>query len=96
MHINFTGHHLNVTNSLKAFTEDKFSKLERHFDKITAIKVSLNVEKLSKIAEATVLVAKGELHARVEADDMYGAIDALADKLHIQLMKHKDKMRTHH
>ena len=95
MQINFTGHHLSVTPALKAFTEEKFDRLARHFDKITAVNVIFDVEKLRQIAEATLLVAKGELHARSEAEDMYAAIDTLVDKLDRQLIKHKEKIRSH-
>lgn len=96
MQTNFTGHHVEVTPALRAFTEDKLKKLERHFDKITAINVVFNVQKLAQIAEATILVAKGELHARAESEDMYTAIDELMDKLDRQLIKHKEKKREHH
>ncbi len=95
MQINFTGHHVDVTPALRTFTEDKFNKLERHFDKITAINVILNVEKLRQIAEATIWVSKGELHASSESENMYTAIDLLIDKLDKQLMKHKQKIRDH-
>ncbi len=95
MQINFTGHRMEVTPALRSFTEEKFDKLERHFDKITAINVIFDVEKLRQIAEATILVAKGELHASSESEDMYTAIDILVDKLDRQLIKHKEKLRGH-
>ncbi len=95
MQINFTGHRMEVTSALKTFTQEKFDKLERHFDKITAINVIFDVEKLRQIAEATILVAKGEVHASSESEDMYTAVDILVDKLDRQLIKHKEKMRDH-
>ena len=95
MNINITGHRLEVTPALKAFTQEKFNKLERHFDHITSINVIFDVEKLRQIAEATVFVAKGELHASSEAEDLYAAIDTLIDKLDRQLIKHKEKIRNH-
>ena len=96
MQINFTGRNVEVTSSLKNYTEDKFNKLERHFDKITSVHVTLDVEKLNQIAEATIMIAKGELHARSESEDMYASIDALIDKLDRQILKHKEKVRDHH
>ena len=95
MQINFTGHRMNVTPALKAFAQEKFEKLERHFDKITSINVIFDVEKLRQIAEATILVSKAELHASSESDDMYSAIDLLIDKLNKQLIKHKEKTQGH-
>lgn len=99
MQINITGHRLEVTPSLRTFTEEKFDRLERHFDKITTVNVVFDVEKLRQIAEATILVAKGEIHASAESEDMYATIDLLVDKLNRQLMKHKEKIidhRDHH
>ena len=84
---------MEITPALRTFTQEKFDKLERHFDKITAINVIFDVEKLRQIAEATILVAKGELHASSESEDMYTAIDILVDKLDRQLIKHKEKLR---
>lgn len=95
MQINFTGHNVEVTPALKAFTEDKFTKLERHFDRITSIHVVFDVEKLSQIAEASILISKAKLHARAESEDMYVAINTLVDKLDRQLIEHKEKIREH-
>ncbi len=92
MQINITGHRMDVTPAIRAFTEEKFQKLERHFDHITAIHVVYDVEKLRQIAEATVFVAKGELHASSESEDLYAAIDMLVDKLNRQVIKHKEKI----
>ncbi|MGQ3888007.1 ribosome hibernation-promoting factor, HPF/YfiA family [Legionella sp. CNM-1927-20] len=95
MQINFTGHQMDITPALKSYTEGKFSKLTHHFDNITAINVVFNIEKLAQIAEATIHVAKGTFHARAEHDDMYVAINELVEKLDQQLIKHKEKLRTH-
>lgn len=95
MQINFTGHNVEVTDSLRSFTQEKFDKLERHFDRIKSVNVVFDVEKLSQICEASVHVAKGELHARAESEDMYAAIDELVDKLDRQLIRHKEKIRDH-
>ena len=95
MQLNFTGRNIDLTTALREFTTDKFERLSRHFDRIIKINVTFDVEKLQQIAEATIFVAKGELHARSEAEDMYSAIDDLVDKLDRQLIKHKEKLKDH-
>ena len=95
MQINFTGHRLEITPALREFTTNKLDRLQRHFDRITSINVIFDVEKMRQIAEATVFVSKGELHASSESEDMYSAIDSLVDKLDRQLIKHKEKMKNH-
>lgn len=96
MPINLTGHHIEVTPALRQLTEQKFDKLERHFDHITNINVVFNIEKLMQVAEGSVTIAKKDFHARAESDDLYKAIDELVEKLDKQLLKHKEKIRNHH
>ncbi len=95
MQLTITGHHLEITTPLKEYVENKLERLQRHFDQITATQVILAVEKQVQRAEATVHVAGGDLFAHAESEDMYAAIDALADKLDRQLIKHKQKHRGH-
>jgi len=95
MQLNITGHHLEITVPLKEYVENKFERLQRHFDQITTTHVILTVDKLVQRAEATVHIAGGDLFAHAEEEDMYAAIDALADKLDRQLIKHKQKHRGH-
>ncbi|MBC8944689.1 MULTISPECIES: ribosome hibernation promoting factor [Xenorhabdus] len=95
MQLNVTGHNLEITDALRNVVNTKCGKLDQYFDKINLIQVILRVEKVQKIAEATVHVNGGELHASSEHEDMYAAIDALADKLARQLTKHKSKLRQH-
>ena len=91
MQLNISGHHVELTEALKDYVNDKFQRLERHFDQISNANVILQVEKLRQIAEATVNISGGELHAKAETEDMYAAIDALVDKLDRQILKHKEK-----
>ena len=93
MQVNISGHHVEVTDPLRAYIGEKLDRLERHFDKITNVTVILTVEKLLHKIEATlhIPVGKGEVVANAEHTDMYAAIDNLADKLDRQLKKHKEK-----
>ena len=95
MQINLTGRHVEVTDALREYVNNKFAKLERHFDHINNVHVILDIEKLSQIAEATLHVNGGELFATSEHQDMYGAIDGLIDKLDRQVIKHKEKLARH-
>ena len=91
MQINVSGHHVDLTDSLRNYVVTKLNKLERHFDKITQMIVILSVDKLRQKAEATIHVSGAELFADAESEDMYAAIDMLADKLDRQLIKQKEK-----
>jgi putative sigma-54 modulation protein len=95
MLITFTGKNIDVTPALKLFTEEKFTKLMRHSDEISAINITFNVEKLEQMAEATMIACNTELYAHASSDNMYTSIDELIAKLDRQLIKHKEKARTH-
>jgi len=95
MQITISGHHVEVTPPLREYVLAKFDRLQRHFDQITNTDVTLTVEKLSQKAEATIHVSGADLFATAESEDMYAAIDLLADKLDRQLIKHKEKNLRH-
>ncbi len=95
MQINISGHHVEVTQALKDYVQSKVDKLERHFEYITNVQVTLTVEKLMQKAEATIHASGADLHAVAEDENMYAAIDGLTDKLDRQLLKHKEKMGNH-
>lgn len=96
MQVNLSGHHVEVTDSMRAYVEEKLARLERHFDHLTNVQVILSVEKLEQKAEATLHVAGGnDVHAEAIHEDMYAAIDALADKLDRQVLKYKEKLKSH-
>lgn len=95
MQLNITGHHVEITEPLKAYVEEKMQKLTRKFNNITSAHVILTVEKLVQKAEANVNLAKGDIHAHSEDKDMYAAIDAMIDKLDRQVVKHKEKLNDH-
>lgn len=96
MQLNITGRHLNVTAALKDYVTSKISRLERHYDHITNVRVVLTVDKLEQNAEAIVHAGGGhEIFADAASDDLYKAIDALSDKLDRQLIRHKEKLTSH-
>ncbi|MEM8766754.1 MAG: ribosome-associated translation inhibitor RaiA [Pseudomonadota bacterium] len=91
MQLSISGHHVDVTDALKSYVEEKLQKLERHYDHITNAHVILTVEKLQQRAEATIHVSGADVFADADCDDMYAAIDKLTDKLDRQILKHKEK-----
>ena len=95
MQLTISGHHIDVTEALREYVTTKISRLERHHDRITNTHVILSVEKLQQKAEAALHISGADLFADSESQDLYAAIDQLADKLDRQLIKHKEKHRNH-
>ena len=96
MQIIVNGHQVAVTPALKDYATGKLDRIVRHFEHLHDITVTLSVEKLLHKAEATLHCAANKtIHADAQAADMYAAIDALADKLDRQIVKHKEKLKVH-
>ncbi|VAX05494.1 Ribosome hibernation promoting factor Hpf [hydrothermal vent metagenome] len=95
MQISLTGHHIDITDSLRSYVDTKFDRLERHFDHVTRVHVVLGVEKKRQKAEATLQLNGAGVFAEEVQGDMYAAIDGLVDKLDRQVKKHKEKATNH-
>ena len=93
MQVSISGHHVDVTDSMRNYVNEKIEKLDRHFDQALDIQVILTVEKLRHKAEATLHVSGNNLYAEDTQEDMYAAIDGLIDKLDRQGKKHKEKLK---
>jgi putative sigma-54 modulation protein len=96
MRIETYGQQLEVTPALKDYVETRLARLGRHFDQPVDVRTQLRIEKTNHCAEANLNIAGRTLHADASGDDMYAAIDLLADKLDRLLMKHKEKLVDHH
>jgi putative sigma-54 modulation protein len=96
MQLNVSGHHVEVTESLRGYVQTRIEKIERHFDLVSDVHCILTVEKLRHKAEATINVNGGTIYADAIEEDMYAAIDGLVDKLDRRVRKHKEKLVDHH
>ena len=96
MQLTVSGHHIELTEAMQSYVENKMERLERHFDQVTKVNVILSVEKMRQKAEATIHITGHDLFANAEDENMYPAIDALIDKLDRQIKKYKEKMTDHH
>lgn len=95
MQIAVTGQQLDVTEALRQYCHEKIGRIQKHFDHLTTTNVVLQVQKTRHLAEATIHAKGATLHAAAEGTDMYAAIDALADKLDRQVIRHKEKKSSH-
>jgi putative sigma-54 modulation protein len=96
MQLSLSGHHVEVTQSMRQYVEKKFERISRHFDHVIDVHCVLTVEKLRQKAEATLHVRGNSIHADAVEEDMYAAIDLLADKLDRSVVKHKERKADHH
>ena len=96
MQLDLSGHHVEITDSMRAYVLKKFEKISRHFEQVIDVHCVLTVEKLRHKAEATLMMRGNKLYADATEANMYASIDALADKLDRCVKKHKEKVSDHH
>jgi putative sigma-54 modulation protein len=96
MQLNVSGHHVEVTEAMRGYVEKKLERIGRHFDQVIDVHCVLTVEKLRQKAEATLHVSGSSIYADATQENMYAAIDLLADKLDRCVKKHKEKRTDHH
>ncbi|WP_201587749.1 ribosome hibernation-promoting factor, HPF/YfiA family [Psychrobacter jeotgali] len=100
MNVSISGHHISVTEAMDKAVRDKLSKIERHFDQIQSIQVILSQQhsptrgdgsQKNNKAEAIMRVSGQEMFVQAHEDDMYKAINEMADKLDRQVRKYKTR-----
>ncbi len=96
MNLQITGHHLEVTPAIHDYATGKLERVTRHFDNVIDVYVILSVDKLKQKAEVTVHLSGKDVHVEAVEEDLYAAIDVLADKLDRQIQKHKQILQDHH
>jgi putative sigma-54 modulation protein len=101
MNLTISGHHLEVTQALRAYVTTKLDRITRHFDQVVDIKVILTVEKQKEKerrqrAECNIHVRGSDMFAESSHHDLYAAVDELVDKLDRQVGRHKTRVQGHH
>jgi putative sigma-54 modulation protein len=96
MKVIFTGRHVEVSDALKGFAQERLEKMATYLDDIIDIHVILGVEKHRHQAEVSVKTRRSDFLASAETDDMYASLSQALDKLEAQAHKHAGKRQTAH
>ena len=96
MRLQVKGKNVEVSDSIRAYAEQKLGKLGRQLHELVQVELELAVERnpsiaANQIAEATIWTKGPVLRAREATEDMRASIDALTDKLMRQVKHYNDK-----
>lgn len=94
MKVIFTGRHVEVSDSLRASTQDRLAKMTTYLDDIIDVHVIFSVEKHRHQAEITLKTRRSDFVACAETDDMYLSLSQALDKLEAQAHKHAGKKKS--
>ena len=98
MRIEVRGRNTDVTDELRGHVEKRFARIGRQVSDLAVLEVELREERNPSIREACVAEAtlhlKGTtLRACERSDDMPHSVNLLAEDLHRQVKRHRDKRR---
>jgi putative sigma-54 modulation protein len=92
--VSVTFRHTEPTDALKQYAEEKMHRLGKYFSQPLDAHVVLSVEsKERQTAEVELHAHGGMMHAKEQTENLYAAIDLVADNLKRQLKKQKDKIK---
>lgn len=92
-----TGKHIEITEAIRAYAQEKTEKLPRYFNSISQIEVIVEGNEGGKQGVEILVHAEHNdlLVAKETGDDIYACIDLAIHKLERQLKKAKEKQRSH-
>ena len=95
MRITVTGRHTDVSESLKAYANEKASKLERYYDRVISVEVVF--DKTAGHCECEVIAQADHHHtfvAKEEHEKAFASLDAAVKDIERQLRRYKERFRN--
>lgn len=95
MQISVTGRHVDISNRIKPYAEEKVAKLPRYYDRVKSVEVI--VEKEADLVAVEMIVKADHREpfvAKETGPDAHACIDLLMDKMERQLTRHKERFRN--
>ena len=93
MDITVTFRRTDPIDSLRDYAIEKISKIEKYLDFPAEAHIVLSVEKFRHQADVALNINGTWIKAVEQTEDMYSAIDQVADKLEKQVKKYMEKIR---
>ena len=95
MQITTTFRHIEPSDALKAYAEEKLERVRKYIDEPITAQVFLAVEKIRHSVDITITAKGITIKASEETNDMYAAIDMVLDKIERQLQRYKERLKEH-
>ncbi len=96
MNIVVKARHMDVTDAIREYVETKAAKLNRFYDNVHSIEVTLDIEADQPSVEIIVSAKRKNVFvASHRGPDMYACVDQCMHKISEQLRRHKDRVRDH-
>lgn len=94
MNIVVNSRHMDATDAIRQYVEEKVGKLPRYYDNIQSVEVILDHEKEKSLVEIIVHAKRKRTFVATARDDnLYACVDQCVDKITQQISRFKDKVR---
>ena len=93
MDITVTFRHMEPSESLRSYAEEKVSKINKYLDFPIEAHIVLAVEKFRRMADVTLSLNGTMIKGVEETEDMYSSIDQVMDKIEKQVKRYREKLR---
>jgi len=95
MQITISTRHGEINDATKEKITQKIEKLQRFFDRLTAVDVTVNLDKPDEpsVEVAVKSEKRDDFVASYQSSDLFGSVDQVIAKLEQQIKKHKEKLR---
>lgn len=95
MHINLSGHHVDITDGIREAVHAKFSKIQSHYPDVDSLSIILTVERNEQSVEAQTQFLGATVAVQSSNLDLYTAIAEGAKKLDAALSHRKGATTSH-
>ena len=93
MQIQVTFRHVESSDALKEYAQEKIGKLKKFLDGNLEANVTLSVEKHRHVADVVILADGFKIHGKEVTGDLYSAIDLVVDKLEAQVKRYRERLK---
>ncbi|MEM1024117.1 MAG: ribosome-associated translation inhibitor RaiA [Myxococcota bacterium] len=96
MECQVTFRHMDSSDSVRSYAEEKIEKIQKLLDRRVEAKVTISLESHLHVAHIE-LITDGSLKIRGEhkSSDMYASLDAAVDHIMRQVKRYRSKIRSH-
>ena len=89
MNIAITFRHIEPSEAVKKYAQEKIAKLQKFLRQPMQANVTLDMERIEHVVEVRISAGSEHYHGKEQSEDMYASIDQVIDKLERQIRSGK-------
>ena len=94
MQFSLTFRHMDATDALKSYTEERLQRITKYFPDPISCNVVLSANRFNHRVDVSLKLHNGfKVAGHEETENMYSSIDLVAAKIERQVRRYKDKLR---